>query len=485
MKRRELEWNLQALFDGRLDGEAFDALETELRDNPETRAAYREYLHLHHALCQRATGVDLLHVVPMDQVNQRRQWWFMKVAALSAAAVIALAAGVMAFFLANQPQPTLVFDKSPGSELVVSHTLAGDQLPLGRALEPGSRLELRNGTVELKFASGVRGIVQGPAEMTLRRDDLLDLSQGTAWFEVPEDAAGFQVRTPHTVLTDLGTEFGMISMPNALDEVHVFTGSVEVLSRYAFKESVILKAGEARAANEVGRWREISPDSKQFLRELPDAEPASIAFDAAIAFTTSPRNEMVRRTEYHFDATTALAGFDPSGSDKLVVTLAHERGRIRSVKYGGVEMVEAVQAASGGLQRTAIYYLDSPGPATDLTVGFEGTPNGVGGSLFALSNVRPGGPSVVGSEPSRSLRLVVKDAGAFVIATHAHNNNTENLLAPATISAPFEAVFDGATGSSVGGSGHHAVERAGTLDIRFRGRDEKPVTAAAAFAPFR
>ena len=485
MKPRELEWNLQALFDGRLDGAAFDALEAELRNTPEARAAYREYLHLHHALCHRAKGVDLLHVVPMGRVNERRQWRFMKVAALSAAAAITLVAGVTALLHANEPEPTLVFNKSAGSELVISHSLAGDDLPTGKSLEPGSRLELRSGTVELRFASGVRGVVQGPAEVTLRREDLLDLTQGTAWFEVPQNAVGFQVRTPHTVLTDLGTEFGIISMPNALDEVHVFTGSVEVLSRHALKESALLKAGQSRAADPVGRWREIPPDANRFLRELPEAEPASISLDATTAFTTSPRNEMIRQGEYHFDASTALAGFDPSGSDKLVVTLSHERGEIRSVRYGGVEMVEAVDAASSRLQRTAIYYLDSPGPAADLTVGFEGTANGVGGSLFALSNVRPGGPVTVGSERSFTLRLPVKKSGTFVIATHAHNNNEENLLAPATITAPFEAVFDGTTGSSVGGSGYRVADRAGTLDIRFRGTNERPVTAAAAFAPIR
>lgn len=485
MTQRELEWNLQALFDGRLDGAGFDALEAELRNNPEARAAYREYLHLHHALCQRAIGVDLLRVVPMDQVNARSQRRFMKVAALSAAAAIAMVAGVMAFFFASQPQPTLVFKKSVGSELVVSHKLEGDNLPSGRSLEPGSRLELKSGTVELQFASGVRGIVQGPAEVRLQRENLLDLTRGTAWFEVPPNAIGFQVRTPNTVVTDLGTAFGIVSMPKALDEAHVFTGSIEVMSRHGHKESAVLHAGNARAADSIGRWREIQLNSERFLRKLPVEEPAAVSLDAVTVFTSSPRNEMVRKNEYHFDFATALAGFDPTDSDKLVVTLSHERGEIRSVRYGGVEMVEAVGARRSDAQSTAIYYLDSPGPAANLTVGFKGEANGVGGSLFALSNVRPGTPAVVASERSQSLRVEVKTAGSFVIATHAHNQNHLDLVSPATITGRFRPVFDGATGSSVGGSGYHAASRAGNLDVKFRGGDEHPVTAAAVFEPSR
>lgn len=486
MKRRELEWNLQALFDGTLEGEAFDALEAELRNNLEARTAYREYLHLHHGLRQRAIGVDLLHVVPMDQVNERSQRRFMKVAALSAAAAITMVAGVMTFFFASQPQPTLVFKKSVGSELVVSHRLAGDNSPSGQSLEPGSRLELVSGTVELQFASGVRGILQGPAEVTLQRENLLDLAQGTAWFEVPPGAIGFQVRTPKTVLTDLGTEFGIVSMPKALDEAHVFTGSVEVMSRIGHKESTVVHAGEARAANPVGRWREIPLNRDRFLRKLPDEKPAAVALVAVATFTSSPRNEMIRQAQYHFDAATDLAGFDSSSSDKLVVTLSHERGEIRSVRYGGVEMVEAVQAAAiGRLQRTAIYYLDSPGPAADLTVSLEGIANGVGGSLFALSNVRPGTPAVTASERSRSLRLQVRNAASLVIASHAHNQNDPDVVAPATIAGQFRPAFDGATGSSVGGSGYHEASRVGSLDVGFKCKGTRPVTAAVVFEPLR
>ena len=269
MNRRALELHLQDLFEGRLEGEAFDALQDELRGNPEAREAYREYLHLDHALRFRGKGVDLLHVVPMEQVIERRQRRALRTAGLAAAAVLVLGAVVMALILTRTPPPTLTFDTSPGTDLSVSHQVAGENAPPGQSLEPGSRLMVRSGTVELEFASGVRGIVRGPAELALHREDLLHLDNGTAWFEVPPKALGFKVSTPDLILTDLGTEFGILSEPNFLDEVHVFKGKVEVLHRRGVKAVERLAGGQARYAGPAGRWKETPLRRDHFLDALP------------------------------------------------------------------------------------------------------------------------------------------------------------------------------------------------------------------------
>jgi ferric-dicitrate binding protein FerR (iron transport regulator) len=279
MNHRELEHHLQNLFDGRLEGQAFEDLQQELRDNPAARKAYREHLHLHQALKFRSKGVDMLNVVPMDLVVKRRERRLLRTSALAAAAVVAMGAMVMALIAARKPQPTLTFNTAPGTDIGISHALTGEDAPNGFVLEPGSRLKVLNGTVELEFASGVRGIVRGPADMTLQREDLLDLASGTVWFEVPAKAVGFKVNTPDLVLTDLGTEFGIISEPNFLDEVHVFDGKVEVCSRHGLKKKELLKAGQARYAGPAGRWKETPVRRDHFLAELPTKkiEPAVIS----------------------------------------------------------------------------------------------------------------------------------------------------------------------------------------------------------------
>ncbi len=77
---------------GRFEGEAFENLQEERRRDPAAREAYREYLHLHHALRFRGKGVDLLRVVPMDQVIERRQRRSLRNAGLAAVAVLVLGA---------------------------------------------------------------------------------------------------------------------------------------------------------------------------------------------------------------------------------------------------------------------------------------------------------------------------------------------------------------------------------------------------------
>lgn len=272
MNRRELESHLQDLFEGRLEGEAFDALQDQLRNSAEAREAYREYLHLDHSLRFRGKGVDLLNVVPMDQVVARRQRRHLKQAGIAAAALFALGLGIMALILTRPPAATLTFETSPGTDFSMSHQAAGDTMPEGQVLEPGSRLQVESGVVELEFASGVRGIIRGPADLTLHRENLLHLADGTVWFEVPPKAVGFQVSTPDLVLTDLGTEFGILSEHNFLDEVHVFDGKVEVLHRRGVKTRETLGAGQARFAGPAGRWKETPLRRDHFLDTLPTVQ---------------------------------------------------------------------------------------------------------------------------------------------------------------------------------------------------------------------
>jgi len=273
MNRRELEMHLQELFEGRLMGDDLEELQHELRTNPEAKDVYCDYAHLHNALQLRNEGIDSLNVIPMDQAVQRDRRRSFRTAMLVSVAVLMIIGVVMSLFIARTPPPTLRFSTSPGTGLTISHQLTGEGAPEGQVLEPGSRLEIRHGTVELEFASGVRGIVHGPANLTLLDEGLLELDRGTAWFEVSSKATGFQVNTPDLTLIDLGTEFGIRSRPDFLDEVHVFTGKVEVRNRYGLKKGALLVAGQARVAGPAGRWQETPLRRDHFLTELPSTEP--------------------------------------------------------------------------------------------------------------------------------------------------------------------------------------------------------------------
>ena len=72
MNRRDLEMHLQDLLDGRIEADALQALQQELRANAAARDAYRDYVHLHNALQLRAvepvTG-RIIHSDPRVEVR--------------------------------------------------------------------------------------------------------------------------------------------------------------------------------------------------------------------------------------------------------------------------------------------------------------------------------------------------------------------------------------------------------------------------------
>lgn len=102
MTHRELDMDLQDLFEGRLGGEALGKLQNKLREDPGARNSYRVYLLLHHTLKFQSKRGDLLRVLPMDRNAAHRQWRSFRTAAL-AAALLVITAIVMALVFASAP----------------------------------------------------------------------------------------------------------------------------------------------------------------------------------------------------------------------------------------------------------------------------------------------------------------------------------------------------------------------------------------------
>jgi hypothetical protein len=276
MNRRELETQLQALFDGALEDEQFLALQQKLLTDPEARECYRDYLHLHHLLSFRARDANLVTFPAEVSAPLPRRVRLMRRKFLAAAAVIMLASVAAALTWNHSRRPPLRFATSPGTEISVTREFDTTSQPShGSYIQPGSRLEIGDGTMELQFTSGVRGIIRGPAKLTLFSKDVLQLEQGTAWFQVPGNATSFKVSTPDMVLSDAGTEFGIISDPSFLSEIHVFGGRVEVKNRHGRKFSRWVEAGKAQAAADSGEWHEITAQRDRFFTSLPGVEPAS------------------------------------------------------------------------------------------------------------------------------------------------------------------------------------------------------------------
>lgn len=272
----QLETRIQELVEGILDETHWPELRAELMRSEDARELYAAHVRMHSILERRVKGLKavLAHesLLPVDQLEETRQRRSLRRAALAAAAVLILTAALMWMVLPAPAPPPIAFEATSGSRFTLTHP-EGENTPGGQELAVGSRLVLDQGVLDLRFSSGVRSIVRGPADFTLTAANRLRLDQGVAWFRVPEKAIGFQLTTAELVVTDLGTEFGVVSKPHQAHQVHVFDGRVEVLALTGMKTRETLSGGQARQTTVVGTLSTITPDSNRFLTRLPATLP--------------------------------------------------------------------------------------------------------------------------------------------------------------------------------------------------------------------
>jgi hypothetical protein len=97
----------------------------------------------------------------------------------------------------------------------------------GSQLQPGQRLELAAGLVEITFEDGAAVVLEGPATFDVRARGQAQLLDGRLAAIVPERAQGFEIATSRVNVIDLGTEFGLMAEPEGATEIHVFNGLVK------------------------------------------------------------------------------------------------------------------------------------------------------------------------------------------------------------------------------------------------------------------
>lgn len=133
--------------------------------------------------------------------------------------------------------------------------------PSGDRLELDQPLHLRAGMVQLTFDDGATVLVEAPATFEPTGPNAMRLTAGRLSAVVPPSGYGFRVITPHTTLTDLGTEFGVEVQARRGTTADVFTGRVVVESRSSDSDIVSrrdLSAGQATQADPTGRLSEVS-----------------------------------------------------------------------------------------------------------------------------------------------------------------------------------------------------------------------------------
>ncbi|MFG0286570.1 MAG: LamG domain-containing protein [Rhodopirellula sp. JB044] len=156
---------------------------------------------------------------------------------------------------------------------------AGAKFAGGRSTDdvifnPGD-YELLEGTIHLRFASGVDLVMQAPAKLAI--DDLLHarLAYGAVRAIVPPSAVGFTIKTTDVNFEDVGTEFGLnVSKKTGESTMQVFDGQVNVreaknngLMKSVYEgDWVRYSGGEAKPGEEPAAEQFPSPGEIGFLR---------------------------------------------------------------------------------------------------------------------------------------------------------------------------------------------------------------------------
>jgi len=270
--QNHLQERILRLLDGEMQAHEASALDAELRICPQSRALYLQLATLHSALESQYKSHSEIkpgRIIPIDRFLSRQRRRAVRIALLSAAAILTLAAIPLWLNQAKNREALASFQTTPDSSYLLSHSgksgNATDQI-----LHPGSRLKLESGRLEAKFSSGVRCVIDAPCELIVIGEKYVQIKQGLAWFHVTPQAHGFKVETRRLQIIDHGTEFGVIAGSDGKDEIHVTKGSVEAASRKSGKpgKAQILLAGQARKITAAGELIQTTLRNSLFPTQL-------------------------------------------------------------------------------------------------------------------------------------------------------------------------------------------------------------------------
>lgn len=272
-----------------LDEAGVQRLEGALRENPAARAYFIRYARLHTDLhlevrSRRLSERVLERIQPAAAARRgKRRARLTGRWAVATAAGVLLALAAMAWLSRTRE---LAEDQAVAWLVNAQNCTWADGEQAG-PMRAGSVLDLERGLAELRFQSGARVVLQGPARLALLSNKAARLLHGKLTARVPTTAAGFEILAPQGKVIDLGTEFGLSVTQEGGADVYVFEGKVEAYAGAA--DAVSLSQNQA-ARIEAGRVtvQPAEPGGDQFVRAIvppPVIVPRTfrLAFDGQAA----------------------------------------------------------------------------------------------------------------------------------------------------------------------------------------------------------
>lgn len=236
---REFDDAVAAVCDGLVSDEQGRALNELLRNDTAARDEYILRVEVHSRLASEPDlfasenahfsdrkAADRIIPFPVTHGN-RRKGWIWKLAL--AASLVLIAAGIWNFRQSAPSDRSVTTSKAVAmlDRTADAQWKQGDVIPkLGAPLDP-VRLRLQAGLAQITFYSGARVVIEGPAELELISRNEAFCRAGRLVAEAPPQARGFRIATPHALLTDLGSSFG-VDVHGDRTELHVLKGNVKL-----------------------------------------------------------------------------------------------------------------------------------------------------------------------------------------------------------------------------------------------------------------
>ncbi len=161
-------------------------------------------------------------------------------------------------------------------------------LVVGARLNTHSQIfSLESGRVKLDYDYGAQVVIEGPAEFQIGTENVINLNRGRLYTSVDYYCKGFTVKTPSSILIDIGTEFGVEVNGRGDSQLHVYKGQVVLSttpdqSRQA--STRYLQAGQAVAVENGSDLISTIAFKDDFKRDVSDP----IFFEGFESFASGP-----------------------------------------------------------------------------------------------------------------------------------------------------------------------------------------------------
>ncbi|MBI1368826.1 MAG: hypothetical protein GC162_09265 [Planctomycetes bacterium] len=174
----------------------------------------------------------------MDQVHRRRRRWAI---GLSAAAMIALAAGLINYFASTHATDAPIEMTGPKvAVLMQTNGVTWGTAPIMDGQSCDTRwVELKQGSTTFEMYSGVSLTMTGPTRFRFVDGMHLELERGRVSATMTRGTSGFAISTPTMEIVDLGTAFDVSVDRSGRTELGVRSGRVMATMRPPFTGKVV------------------------------------------------------------------------------------------------------------------------------------------------------------------------------------------------------------------------------------------------------